>query len=304
MGRFENMETFSRIVEAGSISDAAQHMGLAKSAVSRRLKELETHLGVELFHRTTRRLTLTETGQHFYRQTSRILDDVYEAEQSSAQAHGELRGGLKLTLPSSFGRMHLGPAISDFLHAHPQISFDLDFNDREVDLISEGFDLAVRIGTLADSSLMARRLCSIQMCMCASPAYLEKMGTPQHADDLRKHHCLVYNLLEDAEHWHLYDGNKRSNKIKIRATLKAGNGEFLRDAAVDGQGIVFMPAFIIYEEINAGRLIPLLRHYQYPRTEAYALYPQTRHLSQRVRSFIDFLAQRFEGKPYWEIAAN
>ena len=204
MDRFENMRTFTRVVEAGSISGAAELMGVAKSAVSRRLKELEEHLGVELFHRTTRRMNLTDTGRAFYQQSVRILEDVLEAELATSQAHSTLKGSLKVTLPSSFGLMHMGPAINEFLQIHPLIKFDLDFNDRQVDLMQEGFDLAIRIANLPDSSLIAR--------------------------------CIT----------------------------------------------------------------PILNEYHPRQFDAYAVYPQTRHLSQRVRAFVDFLVKRFEGIPYWD----
>ena len=300
MDRFENMSTFIRVVEAGSISGAADRLGVAKSAVSRRLKELEEHLGVELFHRTTRKMNLTETGRAFYHQSVRILDDVLEAEVATSQAHGTLKGSLKIALPSTFGLMHMGPAINEFLQAHPQIEFDLDFNDREVDLIQEGFDLAIRIANLPDSSLIARRLAPIQFVMCASPAYLEQMGIPQSLDELREHQCLVYSLLRDFEYWHLIDSNGKEIKAKIHPYLKASTGDFLKDAALEGRGIILVPSFITYKEIERGTLIPILKDYKTPQVDAYAIYPQTRHLSQRVRAFVDFLIKRFEGTPYWD----
>jgi len=301
MDRFENMGAFIRVVETGSISRAADRLGVAKSAVSRRLKELEEHLGVELFHRTTRKMNLTDTGRAFYHQSVRILEDVLEAEHATSQAHGELKGSLRIALPSTFGLMHMGPAINEFLQINPQIEFDLDFNDREVDLIEEGFDLAIRIANLPDSSLIARRLASIQTVICASPAYLEDKGMPQTPDELIDHQCLVYSLLRDFDYWSLTDSNGREIKTKIHPYLKASTGEFLRDAAVEGQGIIFIPSFIAYKEIEQGDLVPVLKDYKAPQIDAYAMYPQTRHLSQRVRAFVDFLVKRFDGTPYWDL---
>jgi len=300
MNRLENMDTFIRVVEAGGISAAADRQGVAKSAVSRRLKELEEHLGVELFHRTTRRMNLTDTGRAFYHQSVRILDDVLEAERATSQAHCMLQGSLKVAIPSSFGLMHMGPAINEFLQGHPQIEFDLDFNDREVDLMQEGFDLAIRIARLPDSSFIARRLAPIQTVICASPSYLETQGTPQTADELIDHQCLVYSLLRDYEYWHLADSAGNVRKIKLRPYIKASTGEFLRDAAVEGKGIILVPSFIAYKEIERGALVPILKQYKTQNLEAYAIYPQTRHLSQRVRTFVDFLVKRFEGTPYWD----
>jgi DNA-binding transcriptional LysR family regulator len=300
MDRFENMRTFIRVVEAGTISAAADRLGVAKSAVSRRLKELEEHLGVELFHRTTRKMNLTDTGRAFYHQSVRILEDVLEAELATSQAHGTLKGSLKIALPSTFGIMHMGPAINEFLKAHPQIEFDLDFNDREVDLIQEGFDLAIRIANLPDSSLIARRLAPIQNVICASPSYLEQSGMPRTPDELVDHRCLVYSLLSDYEYWNLTDIEGKEIRTKIHPYLKASTGEFLRDAAAEGMGIIMVPSFIAYKEIESGALVPILEDYNPPQIDAYAIYPQTRHLSHRVRAFVDFLVKRFEGTPYWD----
>ena len=183
---------------------------------------------------------------------------------------------------------------------HPEIEFDLDFNDRQVDLLAEGFDLAIRIANLPDSSLIARRLAPIQTVMCASPAYLERMGKPQSPQELIHHRCLAYNLISNFDHWSLYDAQDQLLKIKIIPYLKASNGDFLCDAAAAGLGIVLMPTFIVYKAIESGQLIPLLTDYQYSQLTAYAIYPQTRHLSQRVRAFVDFLIKRFEGLPYWD----
>ncbi|HIJ24032.1 MAG TPA: LysR family transcriptional regulator [Gammaproteobacteria bacterium] len=230
----------------------------------------------------------------------RILEDLREAELATSQAHGTLKGSLKVALPSSFGLMHLGPAINEFLIEHPQVEFDLDFNDREVDLMQEGFDLAIRIANLPDSSLIARRLATIQTVICASPAYLERNGIPESADELINHQCLVYSLLPDTRHWNLIGPEGEAVKIEIHPYLKVTTGEFLRDAAIQGLGVIHVPTFIAYQAIERGELVPILNSYQTPQIDAYAIYPQTRHLSQRVRAFVDFLVQRFEGTPYWD----
>jgi len=300
MDRFENMNIFNRVVETGSISGAAERAGVAKSVVSRRLKELEAHLGVELFHRTTRRMNLTDTGRAFYKQSVRILEDVMEAELATSQVHSTLRGGLKVALPSTFGLMHMGPAINEFLLLHPEIEFDLDFNDRSVDLMQEGFDLAIRIAKLPDSSLIARRLAPIRHIACASPGYLDKHGIPETPSDLVDHHCLTYNLLADNDKWFFQDTNGTSITTKIHPYLQASSGEFLRSAAKDNLGVIQLPSFIVYKEIEQGTLLPILNKYQRNDLNAYAIYPQTRHLSQRVRAFIDFLLHRFEDVPYWD----
>lgn len=300
MNRFENLKYFIGVVDNGGISAAADQLGVAKSAVSRRLKELETHLRVELFHRTTRRMNLTDTGRSFYDRAVRILDDLHEAELSASQEHQTLRGSLKVALPSSFGLMHMTPAINEFLALHPDIEFDLDFNDRQVDLIEEGFDLAIRIADLPDSSLIARRLASIGHVVCASPAYLQEHGTPQHPKELAEHRCLTYNLLKHPDQWAFRQGSSAPMKVKINSHIQASTGHFLRDAAANGHGITYLPTFIAYKQIEEGSLLTVLNDYERITLNAYAVYPPTRHLSQRVRSFVDFLAERFQGTPYWE----
>jgi DNA-binding transcriptional LysR family regulator len=230
----------------------------------------------------------------------RILEDVLEAELATSQAHGTLKGSLKIALPSTFGLMHMGPAINEFLKAHPEIEFDLDFNDREVDLIQEGFDLAIRIAKLPDSSLIARRLAPVKIIICASPSYLEQMEAPRTPDELMHHRCLVYSLLSDYEYWNLTDRNGNEIRTKIHPYLKASTGEFLKDAAVEGMGIIMVPSFIAHKEIESGDLVQILEDHNPPHIDAYAIYPQTRHLSHRVRAFVDFLVKRFEGTPYWD----
>lgn len=300
MNRFENMNCFVRVVESGSISAAADRLGVAKSAVSRRLKELESHLGVELFHRTTRSMNLTDTGRAFYHQSVRILDDLHEAEAAASQAHQTLQGNLKVALPSSFGLKHMAPALNDFLDRHPQIEFDLDFNDREADLIQEGFDLAIRIAHLPDSSLIARRLAPINMVLCASPGYIRQHGQPQQPDDVGQHRCLTYSLLQDPFTWRFTDARQQSRKVTVRSVMKASNGDFLKHAAIRDHGLAYLPTFIAYEAIESGTLVPLLTKFKPEPLHAYAIYPQTRHLSQRVRSLVDFLVERFAGTPYWD----
>ncbi len=300
MDRIENMNAFVRVVEAGSISAAADRMNLAKSVLSRRLKELEQHLGAELFHRTTRQMNLTDTGRTFYHQSVRILEDILEAERAASQDHSALKGSLKVAIPHSFGLMHLGSAITEFLQIHPDMEFDLDFNDRQIDLLAEGFDLAIRIANLPDSSLIARRLAPIRAVLCASPDYLERSGNPQTPAELAQHRCLVYSLITNHETWDFYDPQDQLIRVKIVPYLKASNGEYLRDAAVDGLGIILTPTFIVYQEILSGSLVPLLPQYRSWELAAYAIYPQTRYLSQRVRAFVDFLVHRFSGSPYWD----
>ncbi|MBE1275890.1 LysR family transcriptional regulator [Enterovibrio baiacu] len=300
MDKFTNMETFVRVAEFGSISGAADHMEIAKSAVSRRLKEIENYLNVQLFHRTTRSMHLTDTGKAYYAYCLRILEDVREAEQATSQAHCVLRGSLKVAMPSTFGVMHMSAAINDFLLEHPHIEFDLDFNDRQVDLIQEGYDLAIRIADLPDSTLLARRIAPIKHVICASPSYLEKHGTPTCLNELSTHQCLSYSLSKDTQHWRIQTAEGVQKKVKINTVVKASSGEYLLSAAISGLGITHLPTFAVSEAIQRGELVRILDGCGSNALNAYAVYPQTRHLSRRVRRFIDFLADRFAGTPYWD----
>lgn len=300
MDRFSGMRIFVSIVEAGSITAAAERLNLAKSAVSRGLAELEAHLGAALIQRTTRRLNLTDSGRAYYERCLGILSDVAEAESAVSQSHGALKGHLKVALPLSFGLLHLAPLIQGFMTEHPDIRFELDFNDRQIDLMQEGFDLAVRIATLADSSLIARRLAPIRHVVAASPAYLARRGTPRTAADLAQHDCLAYSNVSDPGLWHFHDPEGQAGQVRVPVRLAASSGEFLLRAAIAGEGLVMLPTFYLHDAFRAGQLVPLLADHRWPELAAYAVYPPTRHLSTRARTFVDFLAERLAGEPYWD----
>lgn len=301
MDKFAQFQNFIEVAKASSISKAAERLGIAKSAVSRRLSELEQRLGVQLFHRTTRKIHLTDSGQRLYARVSELLNALNEIEESLGQEQQNLSGLIRVAAPLSFGLQHLAPAILEFNQNHTQITFDIDFNDRQVDLIHEGFDLALRIGVLADSTLIARRLAKINTVLCASPDYLKKHGTPTHPSELNQHQCLLYTLLDAPNQWTFQDSFGRVFNIKINAKLKANNGCFLNQAAIAGAGIIHQPLFIAHKAIESGLLTPILADYCHSDMYLWALYPSTRHVSQRVRAFIDFLVQLFKEKPYWDL---
>ena len=300
MHRFEDLQAFVAVVEAGSFTAAADRLNLAKSAVSRRISALEERLGVQLLRRTTRVLNLTETGRGFYEHASRILADLEEAEAAVQQQHGELRGKIRLALPLSFGVRHMCKPIAAFSKRHPKVDFDLNLNDRRIDLIEEGADLAVRIGRLEDSSLIARRLFDARAVVCASPAYLSAHGEPTSPGELRDHACLVYSNLADPTRWTWINKAGDQQSVDVRPALAASSGDFLTNAAAHGMGVVIQPTFIASESIRRGSLVPVLTDYEWPIAPAYAVYPPTRHLSYRVRALIDFLAERFSGVPPWD----
>ena len=293
------MQAFVRVVEAGSISKAAEQLDLAKSGVSRRLAELESRLGVRLLNRTTRRSSLTEAGQSYYEGAVKLLMDLSELNAATADANACLEGTLRLAAPLSFGLLHLSPAIDEFLRMHPDLNINIDFSDRHIDLVEQGVDLAVRIADLGDSNLRARRICPVSIVICASPDYLATHGTPRVPADLESHRILHYDIgttpvvrLEDRQ------GNLHS--VSASPAIVANNGDFLRDMAMAGHGITVTPAFIAWEAIAAGHLVPILAEFCPRQLEAYAVYPPTRYLSRRSRVFIDFLVERFGENPYWD----
>ena len=300
MDRFTALATFVCVADTGSISGAAERLEVAKSAVSRRLRDLETHLGVELLHRTTRHLALTPSGEAFYHRARRLLADLDEAEEAVTREHGELTGTLRVAAPLSFGLMHLQPAVAAFMTMHPGVEFDLDLDDRESDLVGEGFDLGLRLAQLPDSTLIARKLAPIRNVAVASPDYLARRGTPTHPADLADHDCLVYSNVPESRVWGYHDARGRWQAVRGRRRLRVNNGDFLREAAIAGAGVAIEPTFIVHRAVADGRLVPILTDVAWPEIGAYAVYPQTRHLSARVRAFVDFLAERFAGDPYWD----
>lgn len=300
MDRFETLRAFIAVAETGSFTAAADRLDLAKSAVSRRVAALEERLGAQLIRRTTRRLSLTDSGAAFYDRGVRLIADLEEAESAVAQEHGELRGQLRVALPLSFGLRHMSAPIAEFSKRHPRVDFDLDLNDRRVDLIEEGMDVAVRIGRLRDSTLIARKLFDARTVVAASPAYLEEHGTPARPEELERHHCLVYSNLPDPDRWGYVDTGGVRRYATVGVKMRASSGDLICRAAAAGLGVVLQPTFIAHEAIDAGALVPILTDYGWPVTPGYAVYPPTRHLSFRVREFIDYLVDRFSGTPAWD----
>ena len=300
MDRFADLEAFVTVVDLASFSAAAERLGVAKSAVSRRITQLEQRLGGRLLNRTTRRLSLTESGRAFHERAKRLLNDLDEAEQAVTTAHGALHGRLKVAAPLSFGLLHLQPIIMDFLAAHPDVEVELDLNDRQVDLVSEGFDLALRIGRLVDSTLIARRICSVRRITVASPDYLEAFGTPTHPEELSQHRGLRYANVPRQDAWTYLDARGRELRPRVNDRLCANNGELLAVAAERGLGITIQPTFIVYRAIEVGSLVPLLEDFQLAEQGMYLVYPPGRFLARRVRAFSDFVAARLADRPYWD----
>ncbi len=294
MDRLTALRAFLMVGEAGGFSAAARRLGLSTSMVSRLVSGLEAELGVRLMQRTTRTLTLTEAGRDYADRCRRILADLDEADLQVSRLQSEPVGRLKISAPMSFGIAHLAPALPDFYGRYRRIDMDLSMTDRFVDLVEEGFDVAVRIGPMTDTSLVARRLCPIRMAVCGSPAYLAQRGVPRSPADLAAHDCLAGRAT--AAGWTFADGSvvPPGNRFLVN------NGDVLRAMALAGCGLVYLPTFFVGQDIRDGTLQPVLQDFVASPSVLHAVYPHTRHLSPKVRAFVDFLAERFGPEPYWD----
>ncbi len=292
MNKFEELEAFVAVVDHHSFSAAADKLSVAKSSLSKRVSELEKRLGVQLMQRTTRQLSLTDSGRHFYQRAVNLLADLNEAEQIVSDAQVGLIGKIKLTAPLGLGVGQLSKPIAEFMQLHPRIEIDLNLNDRQLDLVDEGFDLAIRIGDLQDSSLIARKLAMVGFAVCASPAYLETHGVPKHPSELLSHEVLVYSNVSVSQQWSFDDQGKRVSP-RVKSRMSANNGEALANLARQGLGIVNGPLFYLQGFIDSGELIPIL--IDYPRQEVgiYAVYPPGRLVSRRVKMLSDYLLAYF-----------
>jgi len=304
MDKFAEIGAFTAVVEAGTFSAAGERLGVAKSVVSRRISQLEKRLGSRLLHRTTRRLALTDAGKNFYQRAVQILADLDDAEQGVTEETTELRGALKLAAPLSFGLGHLVNAITDFLTEHPAIELNMDLNDRNVNLVEEGFDMAVRIGELQDSTLVARRLGTMRNVTCASRAYLERHGEPVHPGELRQHVGLQYSNISYKQQWRYETPAGRTVYAQPQIRIRANNGEALAAAASAGLGITAGPTFILGSYLKENSLVTILNEYQRPPAGIYAVYPPGRLVPRRVQVFSDFLAGRYGDRPYWDDGLN
>ena len=300
MDKLNSIRAFTKVVQHSSFAAAARDLRLSRSAVSKHVIELEQELGVQLLSRTTRSVTATENGQAYYERCLAILSDLEEADLSATRLQAEVRGLLRINAPMSFGTLHLARAVADFMEKYPDLRIQLLLSDQQVDPVQEGFDVTLRIADLPSSSMIARRIAPARRAICASPSYLARHGTPKHPDDLRGHACLTYGHLATGNQWKL-TGPDGDHWIAIPWTLCTNNAEVLRDAAVQGRGVALLPTFIAGADFQQGRLATILPGYQAPEISIYAIYPATRHLSLKVRVFIDFLVERFGGRPYWDL---
>ena len=302
MDRMASIATFTKVVGTGSFSAAARQMQVSQALVTKQIQELESWLGARLLNRTTRRLSLTEVGTTFYERAGRILEAVEEAKDAAGALQTVPRGRLRINAPLSFGLLHLAPVLTDFLKRYPDVSVELLVNDRLVDLLEGEFDVGVRIGRLRDSSLIARRIGPIQLAVCAAPEYLARHGEPRTPEDLAKHDCLEYTYFESRGEWRLLNPKGDEIVVPVSGRYLANNADVLRTTAIAGGGVILLPTFIVGDDLRAGRLVRLLPDYPPPEQGLHALYPPGRHLSAKVRSFVDFLVARFGGEPTWDRA--
>jgi len=301
LDRFKSLEVFAKVAAAGSLSAAGRAMGLSQTMVTKHIAALETRLGTKLFHRSTRRLSITEAGRNYLESAERILAELEAADGAVAADRYEPRGLLRLSAPVSFGTRQIAPLLTEFARRYPGLKVELGLNDRQVDLAEEGWDLAVRIGHLSDSNLIARRIAPCRLMLAAAPAYIEAHGRPRVAADLASHNCLGYTLSRFAVAGYWAFGAKRETKIDVAGNLCANNGDALRAAAVAGQGIIYEPTFVVADDLKAGTLVAITL--EEPAMELggiYAVYLPERNLAAKVRVFIDFLLERFAPIPPWD----
>jgi len=297
MDRFMEMQAFVAVVDAGSFVRGADALQLSKSAVSRLLADLEARLGARLLHRTTRRLSLTQEGALFLERCRELLAGVGDAEAEVTRHAGELIGDLRLSAPTSFGLLHLAPLWPQFLARHPKLTLDVDLADRFVDLVDEGYDLAVRIARLPDSSMISRRLAVTRLILCASPDYLRGQGPLRRPADLVQHPVFAYKLLSSGDLWH-FDGPEGPTSVKIRPRLRSNSGDSCCEAAVQHRGLVLQPSFLVGRHLQTGALVEVMPAYRSIELGIYAVYPSRKQLASKVRVLVDFLVEAFREPPW------
>ncbi|MCP3141241.1 LysR family transcriptional regulator [Pyxidicoccus xibeiensis] len=297
--RLEDMLSFTAVARALSFADAARELGISASALSRRISRLEGALGTALLRRTTRHVSLTEAGTLYLERCTDVLTRVEDAEALVSGLAGEPRGRLRVAVPNLFGQLQVAPLLPDFMRRYPRIDLEFSFMDRYVDLVQEGFDVAIRIGTLADSSLVVRRLATNHRILCAAPGYLKGRRPLTRPEDLAQHACLYFSLLAEGQTWNLQRGNERV-AARGRPVLVADNAEALRQAALGGCGVTVLATFLVAEDLRAGRLVKVLDGWSVADTGIFAVHPPGRLVPSKVRAFVSFLAERYAGTPPWE----
>jgi DNA-binding transcriptional LysR family regulator len=302
--RLRNLEVFKATAERLNFAAAARDLKLTRAMVSKHIGDLEARLGVRLFHRTTRRVSLTEAGRALAARASAAIDAVNETEDAVRDLQTVLKGRLRVNAPVTFGSQHLAPLIARFLGDNPGVEIDLTLNDRAVDLVEEGYDIVIRIGVPADSSLIARRLAPARLMIVGSPEYLRRNGMPKVPADLKRHNCLGYAYWSLRDEWQLTSTYGKLERVKVSGSLIANNGDALRVAAIEGVGLIQQPTFSICDDLSAGRLVQVLPDHTIRELTVHALYAPGAAPNAKVRAFIDALAGAWAGEPPWDRAAK
>lgn len=289
----QQLTSFLAVVRAGSFVGAAEATSLSKAAISRHVADLEEHLGVRLLHRTTRRLSLTDDGQRFHGQATELVAAFEELEAETTASGGEAAGLLRINAPVSFGNLHLAPAWPRFIAANPKVSLDITLNDRVVDLVDEGYDVAIRITRLPDSQLVSRRLATTRIVLCASPGYLEKHGTPKHPRELAAHQVFAYSYWSGGDDWR-FSGPEGEVGVRVKPRIRTNSGDTCRAAALEDQGIVLQPDFLVGADIKRGTLVQLMPEYHSIELGIFAVFPTRKHLPLKTRHLVDFLVEEFQ----------
>lgn len=298
MIEIDDMRAYVEVVESGGFSSAARRLGLSKSIVSRRVAKLEDELGTRLLNRTTRGISPTEAGLDFKARSERIVAELEEAREVMAHHRGDVVGRLRLTAPITFGVRHVAPLIAMLAERHPKLEIDLSLSDRKVDIVAEGYDAAIRLGALADSSLVARRITAVHAAVVASPDYLAEHGYPERPEDLAQHQCLLYSGTANAD-WTFQVG-KRTTAVRPRGRFRADSGEAILEWAIAGRGIAALPVFLLSDALERRLLVPVLHGYRMPDTALYVLRPPGQNVPGKVRALIDVMVERFGGEPVWD----
>ncbi len=290
MDKLTCMRAFVSVVEAGGFSRAERKTGISKTLLSKYVSQLENELKVRLLQRTTRQINLTEVGRNYYNGSIQVLEQITDLESAVHETHTSPSGELLISAPTSFAELHLMQVVSEFSHRHPQIRFTMVLTDRVVDIVNEGFDIALRIADLPDSSLVARRLCDIPMIICASPSYLETNGSPDNPRELTKHQCIIDSNFRGGSCWHF---NNLEEKISVSGNYAVNSARAVRELAIRGNGVAICPTFVVNNDIKEGTLEAILTSYTIQPLELYAVYSNRRHLSTRVRLFVEILIEKF-----------
>ncbi|MEH6650594.1 MAG: LysR family transcriptional regulator [Motiliproteus sp.] len=302
MEEFGAIPVFVAVVEQGGFSAAARTLGISKSAVSKRINQLEQHLGVRLLHRTTRKLSLTEAGERYFEHAAQALIAAGQAEDAVTQLQGDPQGKLRISSPMSFGRLHVAPLIPKLLQRYPKLQVELVMDDKKTDLVAAGFDVAIRSGRLPDSTLIARKLAPLRQVLCASPEYIDRCGLTTTPAQLTEHNCVLFSYSSDANKWTLCaDDESESETVLVAGNYRVNNSEALLEALRAGTGIGRLPTFVAGPDLKSGRLVKLFPSYQIPDQTFYAVFPERQYLPAKVRAFLDFTIEHLGGdQPYWD----